>query len=116
MVAALTESWRRGKSPQIHQKSIGGVYVVAILRRPAMSERVPNGDVRELHLLARKTIERQKQLLTEADHLLRNSRDLISRAVELIRRKSAIEAQHSSGRGAKRPFRVLFISSAMRRG
>jgi len=73
-----------------------GVQVVAILRRAAMSEHQPHGNVRKLHLLARETIERQKQLLTETDQLLRDSRHLISRTQELIR-----ETQHVSDSGFK---------------
>jgi hypothetical protein len=61
------------------------------LKSPAMNEHLPFGGVQELHSLARKNIERQKRLLTETDQLMRNSRNLISRTEELIRRKSAIK-------------------------
>ena len=47
-----------------------------------MNERLPYRDMRKLALLAREKIGR-KRLLTEADRLLRNSRDLISGTQEL---------------------------------
>jgi hypothetical protein len=65
-------------------------YVVVILSRRVMNERLPYGDMK-LARLARKTIDRQKQLLGETDQLLRSSRDLISRTQELIRQNQQLE-------------------------
>jgi hypothetical protein len=55
-----------------------------------MNERQPYGDVRKLALQTRKTIARQKRLLSETDQLLRDSRHLVGRTQDLIR-----ENQHS---------------------
>jgi hypothetical protein len=52
------------------------------------NERPPCDDVRELALLARKKIQRQKRLLSETDQLLRSSRDLVRQTHDLTQKTS----------------------------
>jgi len=65
-----------------------------------MNERLPH-DVRKLALLARKKIQLHKRLLSETDQLLRDSRNLISRAKEIIREEQPLKRPASEAHTVK---------------